>query len=125
MRIFPAHPLIASHPKHLTTAWAQHIVNQQIASVKVSKTKVISVNIGTTTRIRIMVDHNRPKSLARQWFIKLPSLNWRARAIMALPQLLHTEVRFYNELARLTPTKKPTDLSAKSFFCQRFNTGTQ
>ena len=37
---------------------------------------------------------------------------------MALPQLLHTEVRFYNELARLTPIKKPTALSAKSFFAR-------
>lgn len=118
MRIFPAHPIVASHPKHLTSAWAQHIVNQQIPGVKVSKTKLISTDIGTTTRVRLSVDHNGPESLANQWFVKLPSLSWRARAITALPQLLHTEVRFYNELAQLTPVKKPTVLSAKSFFAR-------
>lgn len=117
MRIF-SHPLIVHHPDQLTTRWAQYIVNQHSSSTVVKQVKIISVDIGTTTRIRIHVIHNGPKSLPQHWFIKIPSLSWRARIITALPRLLHTEIRFYNELADATPTKKPMALSAKSLFAR-------
>lgn len=115
--MFPTfkHPLIARHPKDLTTNWAQQIINQHDSDTKVKHVDVFSVDIGTTTRIRIKVEHNNP-SLPQQWFIKIPSLSWRARAITALPRLLHTETRFYNELAEHTPVDKPDVLSAKSSF---------
>jgi len=106
----------AHHSCHFTVAWAQQIINQQAAGTKVKQVWLSSVEVGTTTRIRIKVDHNGPKTLARQWFIKTPSLSWRARAITALPRLLHTEIRFYNELANSIPITKPTVLSAKSYF---------
>jgi hypothetical protein len=114
MFAFLSHPLIAHHPSHLTVDWAQHIVNQHSTSTTVTHVKIISVDIGTTTRIRITVSYDGAGSLPNHWFIKIPSLSWRARAITALPRLLHTEIRFYNELANRTPTVKPTVLSAKS-----------
>lgn len=111
-------PLIAHQPSDLTINWAQQVVNLHSKKTTVSGLKILSVDIGTTTRIRIKVDHNSPELLPYHWFIKLPSLNWRARAITALPRLLHTEIRFYNELATQTPVDKPAVLSAKSAFLQ-------
>ena len=118
MHTFLSHPAIAHHPDHLTVNWAQYVVNQHSANTKVKQVKIISVDIGTTTRVRINVNHNGPDSLPKHWFIKIPSLSWRARAITALPRLLHTEIRFYNELADSTPIKKPIVLSAKSLFAR-------
>lgn len=41
---------------------------------------------------------------------------WRARMITALPRLLHTEVRFYKEVAPSVPLAIPTCLAAQSKF---------
>jgi len=111
-----AHPIIAHHPDDLTVDWAQHVVNQHSSQTTVTQLTILSVDIGTTTRIRIKVEHNSPELLPTFWFIKIPSLSWRARAITALPRLLHTESRFYNELAIHTPVNKPRALIAKSIF---------
>jgi Ecdysteroid kinase-like family len=54
--------------------------------------------------------------LPKRWFVKLPSLSLRAKAITALPRLLPTEVRFYNEIAPLVPVNKPSVLAAHSRF---------
>ncbi len=70
------------------------------------------MEIGTTTRIRLAVEHNGPARIPRRWFVKLPSRNWRARAITALPRLLQTEVRFYNEVAPSIPIPRPALLTA-------------
>jgi len=118
MPLFFSHPLIVRHPDQLTIEWAQQVVNQHANKTIVEEITVNSVDIGTTTRIRLTVDHNSPEKLPHLWFIKIPSLSWRARAITALPRLLHTETRFYNELAETTPTKKPIILSAKSSFAK-------
>jgi len=91
MRLFKPHPAIAHHPDQLTVAWAQQIVNQHSANTLVEQVKITSVDIGTTTRVSIKVNHNGPDSLTNFWFVKLPSLSWRARVITALPRLLHTE----------------------------------
>ncbi|MGR9073673.1 MAG: phosphotransferase [Gammaproteobacteria bacterium] len=77
---------------------------------------IVSVDIGTSTRIRLAVDHDGPEDLSRRWFVKIPSLDWRARTITSLPRLLHNEVRFYNELAGSIPINKPTALAGKSLF---------
>ena len=114
MRIPFIQPLIINHPDHLSVSWAQRIVNQYAADIKVKQIKCISIDIGTTTRIQLKVDHNGPETLARKWFIKIPSLSWRAKAITALPRLLHTEVRFYNELSQSTPVTTPDVLVARS-----------
>lgn len=116
MHLFKSHPAIALHPKQLTVNWAQHIIKQHSPNTIVDKVEIISVDTGTTTRIRIKTHHSGPESLPKHWFIKIPSLSWKARAITALPRLLHTETRFYNELAEHTPINKPIALSAKSHF---------
>lgn len=110
------HPLIVRHPKDLTIAWAQQIINKHSDTTEVKKVDVISVEHGTTTRIRLNVNHNGPKNLSRRWFVKIPSLDVRIRGITAIPRLLHTEVRFYNEIAKSIPVTKPTVLAGKSQF---------
>lgn len=107
---------LVRHPAELTVDWAQRIVEKHSDGTKVSGIDIVSVEIGTTTRVRVCVDHDGPANLPRRWFVKLPSLNWRARSITALPRLLHMEVRFYNEVSPFIPVSQPTILAAYSRF---------
>lgn len=107
--------ILVRKPSDLTRTWAQQIVNQHDNNVEVSNVKVVTVDVGTTTRVRVMVDHNG-SSVPKCWFVKFPSLAWRARIITALPRLLHTEVRFYNEVAKTAPVSMPVCLAAHSQF---------
>lgn len=108
--------IIVHNPSDLTDAWAQRIVDKHSTDTIVSKIDVVSVDIGTTTRVRVIVEHNGPETLPRRWFVKLPSMAWRARWITALPRLLHTEVRFYNEIIEPIPISRPFILAAQSKF---------
>ncbi|KIO49205.1 aminoglycoside phosphotransferase [Nitrosospira sp. NpAV] len=106
--------ILAYRPSDLTARWAQRVINNHYSNVIVSNVAIVSVHVGTTTRIRLSVEHNGPENLPKQWFVKLPSLAWRARMITALPRLLHTEVRFYNEAAQTVPVAVPGILAAQS-----------
>jgi len=108
------HNILVQSPDHLTVAWAQRIVDKHSADTLVSNIDIVSVDIGTTTRVRVVVDHNGPETLPRRWFVKLPSMAWRARWITALSRLLHTEVRFYNEMSDTLPINRPSILAAQS-----------
>jgi hypothetical protein len=108
--------ILVRHPNDLTIDWAQRVVNNHYAHIVVSSVTIISVDVGTTTRIRVKVKHNQPTLLPEQWFVKLPSLAWQARLITALPRLMHTEVRFYNEVARSASVTVPDFLAAQSRF---------
>lgn len=108
--------IIVSRPGDLTVAWAQKIADKHHSNIIVAKVDVIALNIGTTTRVCVAVEHNASKTLPNRWFVKLPSLTWRARMITALPRLLHTEVRFYNEVAATVPLILPVCLAAQSRF---------
>jgi len=108
------HNILVQGPNDLTVAWAQRIVDQHSTDTRVSNIDIVSVDIGTTTRVRVLVDHNGPETLPRRWFVKLPSLAWRARWITALSRLLHTEVRFYNEMSDALPINRPSILAAQS-----------
>jgi hypothetical protein len=107
--------ILVRKPSELTVAWAQRVVNRHDNNTVVNNVEVIAVDVGTTTRVRVVVDHNGT-TVPKNWFVKLPSLAWRARMITALPRLLHTEVRFYNELAHAVPVTKPVCLAAQSRF---------
>lgn len=98
---------------NLTVAWAQHIVNCHSPNVTVSDVDISCLDVGTTSRVRLHIDHNGPETLPRRWFVKLPSLSRRARLITALPQLLHREVRFYQEIASSVPVTYPHVLAAQ------------
>jgi hypothetical protein len=106
--------ILARNPRDLTIDWAQRIIARHSIDTKISGVDVISVDIGTTTRIRLLVEHDGPDLWPRRWFVKLPSLNRRARLITALSRLLHMEVRFYNELSRFIPVTRPHSLAAHS-----------
>ncbi|MBE0436345.1 MAG: phosphotransferase [Methylomicrobium sp.] len=106
--------ILIQSPNDLTVAWAQRIVDQHSSDTLVSNIDIVSVDIGTTTRVRVIVEHNGPETLPRRWFVKLPSLAWRARWITALSRLLHTEVRFYREMSASLPISRPAILAAQS-----------
>ncbi len=108
--------IIVQQPADLTVAWAQRVVEQHNADTLVNSVNIVAVDVGTTTRISIAVDHDGPASIPDRWFVKLPSLSWRARMITALPRLLHNEVRFYKEVAHDVPLNMPFCLAAESQF---------
>ena len=108
------HDILAHRPGDLNVSWAKRVVDSRCSNVTVSKVNIVSVDIGTTTRIRLAVEHDGPTTLSRKWFVKLPSLAWRARMITALPGLLHTEARFYNETAQAVPIIIPCFLGGQS-----------
>jgi len=106
-------PILVSDYRQLTRDWAQSVLQLHDAGATVQSVAVINLHIGTTTRIRLAVEHNSP-AIARHWFVKLPSRDWKARIITALPRLLQTEVRFYQHLAAQVPMHIPTCLAARS-----------
>jgi hypothetical protein len=108
------HKIIARRPSDLTVEWAQRVIKNSYPEVNVSGVATVSVDSGTTTRVRLAVEHDGPAGLPRRWFVKLPSLDWRARLITSLPGLLHTEVRFYKEAAHAVPLTVPGFLAAQS-----------
>ena len=106
--------ILVRQPGDLTIDWAQRVVNKHYPHIIVSSVDIVSVDVGTTTRIRVKVEHNEPATLPKNWFVKLPSMAWQARLITSLPRLLHTEVRFYNEVARSVSVRLPGFLAAQS-----------
>jgi aminoglycoside/choline kinase family phosphotransferase len=106
--------VLARAPGDLDVDWAQRVVNGSCEGAVVSAVEILSVDVGTTTRVRLAVDHDGPEDFPRRWFVKLPSGSWKARAITALPRLPQTEVRFYNEIAGLISVLRPTVLAAVS-----------
>ncbi|MGR8950852.1 MAG: phosphotransferase [Gammaproteobacteria bacterium] len=105
--------ILVNRLEDFTVPWAQHIVKRYAQDARVSKLDIVSVDIGTTTRVRLAVEHDGPAALARRWFVKMPSLALRAKLITALPRLLHTETRFYLDVAEAVPFDKPTLLAAQ------------
>ncbi len=109
--------ILVRRPSDLSVVWAQRVVDQHsLIDTTVSSIKVLSIDVGTTTRIRVAVTHNSAKLFPRRWFVKLPSLSWRANLITALPRLLSTEVNFYKQVAPSVPINKPVVLAAQSKF---------
>ena len=106
--------ILARRPSDLTVAWAQRIVDHHAPGARVSRADVLSVDVGTTTRVRLAVEHDGPPVLARRWFAKLPSLSWRARWITALPRLPQAEARFYSDVAHSVPVGLPGVLAVQS-----------
>lgn len=76
--------------------------------------EVADLDIGTTSRVRLELDHDA--DAPHKWFVKLPSGSFKARAITALPRLPQTEIRFYRELADKVPTRLPDALAAEAAF---------
>ena len=108
--------ILVRYPKQLDRAWAQHVVSCHAPNGKVSDVKLQSMNVGTTTRLRVRVEHNSPNILPNNWFVKTPSLLLKSRLITAIPRLLHKEVLFYRNLANSSPLKLPPVLAAQSQF---------
>lgn len=109
--------VLAGRPRDLDAAWATRVLQSADAPAEVSSVELVEVDVGTTTRIKVRVEHDGPPDLARSWFVKLPSGSFKARAITALPRLPQTEVRFYRELSGATlPIRHPRALGAESRF---------
>lgn len=112
--------LLARAPEDLTTSWARGVVVAHAPGARVSRVELEAVDVGTTTRVRLRVEHDAGPGVPRRWFVKLPSRLWKAQAITALPRLPQTEVRFYNELAHGLPVDRPALLGATSRFGRGF-----
>ena len=110
------HNIVVRRPHQLTKQWAQNIVGHYHPAAQVSQVEIDSVNLGTTTRLRVNVDHDIPDALPTRWFIKMPSLLLKSRLITALPGLLHKEVQFYSAFANATPLRLPHVLATQSRF---------
>jgi len=111
--------IVVKDHRLLTKEWAQAVLRLHDADATVRAVETVAVHVGTTTRVRLAIDHNS-RHVARRWFVKLPSRNWRARLITALPRLLQTEARFYQQLAERVPLTIPVCLAA----CSRLGRGT-
>lgn len=111
-----SHMLLAGTPADLNVKWAQRVINQTCRETTVTKVRLVGIDRGTTTRVRLTVDHNGVGPFPRHWFVKLPPMAWQAKIITALPRLLPTEVRFYRELANTIPLTYPTLLGGHSRF---------
>ncbi len=108
--------ILVRRPTDLSVQWAQRIVKRFEASAKVSKVHIDSVDVGTSTRLRVKVQHNVPDIVPTRWFVKAPSLALKSRMITALPRFLHKEVSFYRSLSANVPLKLPRILAAESCF---------
>jgi hypothetical protein len=106
--------ILIRRPAELTASWAQRVVDHLVPGATVSALDVLSMEVGTTTRVRVAVGHDGPGSLPQRWFVKLPSGSWKARGITLVPRLLQAEVRFYHELSRRVPVPQPSLLAAES-----------
>jgi hypothetical protein len=87
--------------------WAAHVLRNVGPKIGVRTSDVTKMDVGTTTRMSIDVEHTGAADVPRRWFVKLPSLDWRVRAITALPGLFHNEVRFYREVIQDVPVETP------------------
>jgi hypothetical protein len=108
--------IVVHRPNQLSRKWAELIVNRYVADAAVSAVEVQSVNIGTSTRLRLIVEHDAIGIVPSRWFVKTPSLAIKSRAITAIPRLLHKEVNFYNSLSQGSPVNLPHILAAESLF---------
>ena len=88
------------------------MLDRALPGVKVTGASVESVDVGTTTRVRLAVEHDGDESVPRRWFVKLPSASLRARTLTGLVQLPQNEVRFYERLAATVAPACPTALVA-------------
>lgn len=107
--------LVVSRPRDLSPHWAQSIVDQHVERVNVFAVNLRSIDIGTSTRLRIDVEHDAGPRIPRRWFVKTPSLAFKPRLITTLPRFLHKEVSFYRSLSAQMPVRLPSVLAAESF----------
>jgi len=105
--------ILARHPDELTEAWARRVLAGRRPEVRVSRVEVLSIDVGTTTRVRLAVDHDGA-GVPHRWFVKLPSASWKARWITTMPRLLQTEARFYRQVARALPVRCPSALAGQT-----------
>ena len=108
--------IVVHRPTDLSVQWAQRVVDRFDVNARVFNVHVRSVDVGTSTRLRVMVDHDAPATIPSRWFIKTPSLALKSRLITALPRFLHKEVSFYRSLSGSVPLKLPRILAAESYF---------
>jgi hypothetical protein len=110
--------ILIHRPNELSIQWAQRIVQHYAADARVFDVNVRSVDIGTSTRLRVDVCHDAVEAVPSQWFVKTPSLAIKPRLITALPRFLHKEIKFYRSLSAHVPLKLPRILAAESLLCQ-------
>lgn len=112
----PNKHILVHRPKDLSVKWAQRVVRRYVPDASVFGVNVNSVDVGTSTRLRVEVHHDASGVVPARWFIKTPSLALKPRLITAVPRFLHKEVSFYRSLSAGIPLKLPRILAAESRF---------
>jgi hypothetical protein len=69
----PNKPIVIHHPHELSIRWAQRIVRRFARNARVFGVKLRSVDVGTSTRLRVEVEHDALNTLPTRWFVKTPS----------------------------------------------------
>ncbi|QSA98902.1 phosphotransferase [Methylococcus sp. EFPC2] len=108
--------ILVHGPSDLSVPWAQRIVSHHAADARVSDVQLQSVDVGTTTRFRVVVEHDAPDRLPTRWFVKVPSTTLKSRVVTGLPRFMHKEVRFYRDVSHSVPVKLAPSLAAQSRF---------
>lgn len=67
-------PIIVNDYRLLTIDWAQSVLRLHDGDARVHAVEVVAVHIGTTTRVRLAVDHDS-HHVARRWFVKVCRLS--------------------------------------------------
>lgn len=106
--------ILVRRPEDISVQWAQRIARYHAADAEVSAVDVQSVDVGTSTRMRVVVEHDVPHILPKRWFVKLPSMVLKARVLTTLPRFLHREVNFYCTVSNTVPVRLPPALAAQS-----------
>ncbi len=99
---------------YLDLDWANEVLSYSDELSVADSVSINQVNIGTTTRVRFQLDF--ADNTTCHWFIKLPSLSWRARMITALPRLLSTEIQFYEQISGYIKIPVPTRIYSNDTF---------
>jgi hypothetical protein len=102
----PRRSILARRPSNLDRAWADRVVAEAGFDCRVERVECREVATGTTTRVKLGIYDVAGRCL--DCFVKLPSVNWRARWITAAAGVCHNEVRFYTEIAPCLPIEHVT-----------------
>lgn len=94
--------------------WAAAVLRHVGERIGVRRTHVVNLDVGTTTRMRLSVEHIGPEDVPTHWFTKLPSLSWKARRASGFPRAFEREVKMYRHVLADLPVETPRCLFGAS-----------
>ena len=87
--------------------WAAAVLRHVGERIGVRRTHVVKMDVGTTTQMRLNVEHIGPADVPSHWFTKLPSLSWKSRRASGFPRTFEREVKMYGHVLSDLPVATP------------------